>query len=80
MEPDDPEQVRLITSWDSLLKDVLESAGTDSSKLIPYEISLIKLTLGHFHQLIQIFESQLAPGIQADFFWGIIGVILKVSL
>lgn len=79
MEPDDLKQVRLITSWDSVQKDVLESAGTDPSQMLPYEISLIKPTLGHFHQLTQIFDSQLAPGIQADFFWGILGVLLQVS-
>ena len=70
----------MITSWDSVQKDVLESAGTGSSKLIPYEIALVKPTLGHLHQFTQIFESQLASGLQADFFWGIIGVLLKVSL
>ncbi|KAF2811394.1 uncharacterized protein BDZ99DRAFT_507903 [Mytilinidion resinicola] len=79
LEPDDLEQVRLITSWDSVQKDVLDSAGTDSSKVIPYEIALIKPTLGHFHQFTQVFESQLAPGIQADYFWGIIGVLLKLT-
>lgn len=80
LEPDDLEQVRLVTSWHSLQKDVLQSAGTGSSKLIPYEIASIKPTLGHLDQFTRIFESHLAPGLQADFLWGILGVLLKVSL
>lgn len=74
LEPDDLEQVRLITSWDVLQKEIF-----DPVKPTPYEISLIKPTLGHFYQFTYIFESQLAPGLQASFFWGIVGVLLQVG-
>ncbi len=80
MEPDDLEQVRLITSWDVLQKEVFDPVGTGTTrKPIPSEISLIKPTLGHFRHCTLIFESQLAPGLQANFFWGIVGVLLQVS-
>ncbi len=79
LEPDDIEQVRLITSWDVLQKEVFDPVGSGSRKTIPYEISLIKPTLGHFHHFTHIFESQLAPDLQANFFWGIVGVLLQVS-
>ncbi|PGH27212.1 hypothetical protein AJ80_01169 [Polytolypa hystricis UAMH7299] len=77
--PDDLEQIQSITSWDSMQKYVFESVGTGSGGLIPYEIVLIKPTLGHLHQYTQTFESQLAPDLQVDFFWGIIGVLLKLT-
>ncbi|GFF21642.1 hypothetical protein ATEIFO6365_0015021400 [Aspergillus terreus] len=52
-------------------KHVLEPSG------IPYEIASIKPTLGQLYEFTRIFETQLAPGLQADFFWGITGVLLK---
>ncbi|KAH6715960.1 hypothetical protein BKA61DRAFT_654853, partial [Leptodontidium sp. MPI-SDFR-AT-0119] len=62
-----------------LQKEVFGPGGTGSRKPIPYEISLIKPTLGHFHQCTHIFESQLAPVLQANFFWGIVGVLLQLT-
>ena len=53
--------------------------GTWSRKPVPYEISLIKPTLGHFHPFTHNFESQLAPGLQANFFWGTFGVLLQIN-
>jgi hypothetical protein len=80
LEPEDLEQVQLIASWDAMQKHVLEPAGTDSGEVIPYEIALIKPTLGHLYEFTRIFETQLAPGLQANFFWGITGVLLKVCM
>ncbi|KAJ4313469.1 hypothetical protein N0V84_009394 [Fusarium piperis] len=66
LEPDDLEQ-----------KEVLEESGTSFGRSMPYEIALIEPTFGHLRQFANIFESQL--GLSADFFWGIIGLLLKLT-
>ncbi|KAL7944839.1 hypothetical protein V8C42DRAFT_345280 [Trichoderma barbatum] len=75
----DIEQVGRITSWDVLQKELFDTVGAGTSKGIPYEISLLEPTLGHYHHFTHIFESQLAPGLQANFFWGIIGILLQLT-
>lgn len=75
--PDDLEQVRRITSWDLVQKEVLEEAGTSFGRPVPYEIALMEPTLGHLRQFVDVFESQL--GVSAGFFWGIIGLLLKLA-
>ena len=72
LEPDDLKQVRQITSWDALQSDVL-------SDTMPYEIAIIGPTLGHLRQFTNIFDTELAPGLEADFFWGILNLLLRVS-
>ncbi|KAL6695359.1 pfs domain-containing protein [Trichoderma pleuroticola] len=79
LEPADIEQVRLITSWDMLQKELFDPEGTGTSKGIQYKISLLEPTLGHYHRFTQLFESQLPPGLQANFLWGIIGVLLQLT-
>ncbi|KAL7952428.1 hypothetical protein V8C34DRAFT_323297 [Trichoderma compactum] len=79
LEPADVEQVRLITSWDMLQKELFDPVGTGTSKGIPSKISLLEPTLGHYHRFNHIFESQLAPGLEANFFWGIIGIVLQLT-
>ncbi|UKZ68844.1 uncharacterized protein TrAtP1_009864 [Trichoderma atroviride] len=81
LEPADLEQVRLITSWDVLQKALFDPVGTGAGKHegIPYKISLLEPTLGHYHRFTYIFESQLAPGLQANFFWGIIGILIQLT-
>ncbi|OJJ42592.1 hypothetical protein ASPZODRAFT_125317 [Penicilliopsis zonata CBS 506.65] len=76
LEPDDLVQVQSITSWDSIQKHVW---GGESARTGPHEIALIRPTLGHLHRFTRIFETQLAPGLQADYFWGIIGVLLELT-
>ncbi|PNP51317.1 hypothetical protein THARTR1_08074 [Trichoderma harzianum] len=58
---------------------MFDPAGTGTSKGIQYKISLLEPILGHYHRFTQIFESQLAPGLQANFLWGIIDVLLKLT-
>lgn len=74
------EQVRVVTSWDLVQAEVLDSgeASTSVAKSLPYEIALLKPTLGHLCQFAKIFESQL--GLPADFFWGIIALLIKARL
>ncbi|UKZ73821.1 hypothetical protein TrVFT333_001474 [Trichoderma virens FT-333] len=79
LEPDDLEQVRLITSWHILQKELFDPVDTETSKRTPYEISLLEPTLGHFHRFTHIFESQLAAGLHADSFWGIVGILLQLT-
>jgi hypothetical protein len=62
-----------------LQKELFDPLGTGVSKRIPCEISLLEPTLGHYYRFTNIFESQLAPGLQANFFWGIVGILLQVS-
>ncbi|KAM0470188.1 hypothetical protein ACHAPX_010074 [Trichoderma viride] len=80
LKPADIERVRLITSWDVLQKELFD-LGTEISKgiRIPCEISLLEPTIGHYHRFTHIFESQLAPGLQANFFWGIVGLLLQLT-
>ncbi|PNP48425.1 hypothetical protein TGAMA5MH_00463 [Trichoderma gamsii] len=80
LKPADIERVRLITSWDVLQKELFDP-DTETSKgiRIPCKISLLEPTLGRYHRFTDIFESQLAPGLQANFFWGIIGILLQVT-
>lgn len=73
-QPEYLEQVQLMASWNSMQEHALEPAG------IPYEIASIRPTLNHLYEFTRIFETQLAPGLQADFFWGITGVLLKVCM
>ncbi|EHK22215.1 uncharacterized protein TRIVIDRAFT_191059 [Trichoderma virens Gv29-8] len=79
LEPDDIDQVRLITSWNVLQKELFDPVDTETSKRTPYEISVLEPTLGHFHRFTHIFESQLAPGLHAHFFWGIVGILLQLT-
>lgn len=62
-----------------LQKELFDPEGTGASKGIPSKISLLEPTLGHYHRFTHIFESQLAAGLEANFFWGIIGILLQVS-
>ncbi|KAM0511972.1 hypothetical protein ACHAPE_009328 [Trichoderma viride] len=80
LKPADIERVRLVTSWDVLQKELFDP-GTEISKKIriPCEISLLEPTLGHYHHFTHIFELQLAPSLQANFFWGIIGLLLQLT-
>ncbi|TEY42388.1 hypothetical protein BOTCAL_0391g00040 [Botryotinia calthae] len=61
------------------IKNVLEPTATAAEQTISYKIGAIKPTLGHFYQFSRIFETRLAPGLQADFFWGILGLLLKLT-
>ncbi|KAL3437123.1 hypothetical protein BDV09DRAFT_163834 [Aspergillus tetrazonus] len=79
LEPYDLEQVRLMTSWTLVQKEVLGSAGTERSRSIPYHIARIRPTLGHLHRFTHIFESSLVPGLEAGFFWGVTGLMLKLA-
>lgn len=62
-----------------LQKELFDPADTGTSKGIPSQISLLEATLAHYHHFTYIFESQLAPGLEVNFFWGIIGILLQVS-
>jgi len=54
LERDDLEQVRLITSWDLVQREVLEWPDTSlDGRSIPYEIALIEPILGHVRQYIR---------------------------
>ncbi|KAM3507748.1 hypothetical protein MY11210_007028 [Beauveria gryllotalpidicola] len=72
LEPDDLEQVRQVTSWDALQCDALSNTP-------PYEISIIEPTLGHLRRFATLFDTELALDLNADFFWGILNLLLKVT-
>ncbi|KAH8695778.1 hypothetical protein GQ44DRAFT_744505 [Phaeosphaeriaceae sp. PMI808] len=78
LDHDDQEQVRVLRSWEVVQKDLLEAPVVGPGRPIPRGIAFIKPTLGHLHQFTCIFESQLAPGLRADFRWGVIGLLLQV--
>ncbi|KAK4060264.1 uncharacterized protein Triagg1_10814 [Trichoderma aggressivum f. europaeum] len=62
-----------------LQKQLFDPAGTWTSKEIPSQISLLETTFDHYRRFTHIFESQLAPGLEANFFWGIIGLLLQLT-
>ncbi|CZT44953.1 uncharacterized protein RSE6_05214 [Rhynchosporium secalis] len=43
-------------------------------------VTVIKPTLGHFRQCTDIFETHLPAGLHAAYFWGIIGVLLQLTI
>ncbi|KAK1826926.1 NB-ARC [Podospora conica] len=59
LEPDDLKQVRVVTSWDLVQAEVLDSGetGTSVAKSLPYDITRLKPALGHLRQFTQIFHS-----------------------
>jgi hypothetical protein len=68
------EQARVVTSWDLVQAEVLDSGEAS----IPYEIALLKPAVEHLRQFAKIFESQL--GLPAEFVWGIIALLIKARL
>ncbi|EME85066.1 uncharacterized protein MYCFIDRAFT_135445 [Pseudocercospora fijiensis CIRAD86] len=80
LEPDDLEQTKKRTTWMEVQGHITQMTEQHTTTSEAHEIALVIPTLHHVQMLTVFFESEMGPPLKAELLWGVLGLLLSLTL
>ncbi|KAK6507665.1 hypothetical protein TWF481_006087 [Arthrobotrys musiformis] len=77
LEPADNDEVQALRTWDAVQHKIF---ANDPNTKIPHQIVSLQPVLAHLATFTSFFQSKLGIPLDAGFLWGVIGLLLQVTV